>query len=265
MNGHRQVGDRVGIGFISFLSVLLLLVMGIPSASAADTEAASADATLDGAGREHILQTIEATRASDPELAAEMERQFELMETGEAPRETSGDILGDRLGAPELIGPPVDTSGNFEEVQADPRMQDIHQQFEGGQLSEDQAREKMFDVLRDHGIEPNDGHEWEHQGEHGEGLERAFEHMSTEGREHMESMERETGPMERMVERESMESMERMVEHESMEHEVESPEREFEAPMRESEAPVRESNAPMPEHDTEAPEHMMPEQPAGGM
>lgn len=238
MKGHRQACDRVGIGFIS---VFLLLVMGTPSASAADAEAAPADATLDGASREHILQTIEATRASDPELAAEMERQFELMEAGAAPRETSGDILGDRLGAPELIGPPGDTSGNFEEVQADPRMQDIHQQFEGGQLSEDQAREKMFEVLRDHGIEPNDGHEWEHQSEHSEGMERAFERMSTEGRERMESMGHEMD-MER-------ESMERMFEHESMEHEVESPEREFEAPMRE----------------LEAPEHMMPEQPAGGM
>jgi len=220
-------GASVAGGMSLVFCLLLPLIPQVHAAVGDEAEAAEAQ----------ILQTIEATRASDPELATEMERQLHLMESGDsgvtaAERETPSETLG----TPELVGPPVDAPDNFEEVQADPRMQDIRQQFEGGQLSEAQAREKMFDVLRDHGIEPNDGHEWEHQGGQSEGMERAFERMSTEGREHMESMERE--------------SMERM----------------FEAPLHEMEAPERSSDMPMPEHESEMPEPMMSEpQTQGGM
>lgn len=250
----------IGVG------VFFIFVMGMSSvAVAADGDgvaeaAPSQDTALQDATRDQILQTIDATRQADPELAAEMERQLHLIESGDAaPTPTERELQGgavaadphgsepfgfpggatEATGAPELIGPPVDGPKNFEQVQSDPRMDDVRRQFEGGQLSEDQAREKVFEVLRDHGVEPNDGREWERQGERGEGFERAFERMSSEGREHAESMER-------MFEHEGERPE---VLRETSERELGMPERSLETPVREYEVPTREYETPTRESD----------------
>jgi len=142
----------------------------------------------------------------------------------------------------------------FQEVHNDPRMQELRDQFESGQMNEGQARDRMFEILRDHGIEPADGREWE-QGGHQEGFERAYEQMSPEAREQMErmfegehpAMERELGTFERMYESPERlyESPERM--YESTEHEYEAPTREFETMQREYEAPTMERGVRSPD------------------
>ncbi len=305
--GMRRSAAIAGLGIVG------ALVIGAAAAWAADGDSAeAAEAGLDAATREQILQTIEAMKQTDPDLAREMSRQLELMESGEAemlsgagrdtalaaPELAGSQTGGEQLGGPELIGPPVEgwTGGQyqspqdakFQEVQADPRMQELQRQVEAGEVSEAQARETMFEVLRDHGVEPNDGHEWGREGmdmegmsdrlgaelgERGEGFEQAWERMAPEAREQMERMfgegmqEREGTGDSHMMEREmmerSMEGAERMME---MEREFstpmrEAPEvmRELEAPTREFEAPTREYEAPehsdeMPEHEYEAPE-----------
>lgn len=225
-----------GLGLLFFI-----MMIGSPSAFAADgdgvVEAAPShtDAGLEHATRDRILHTIDATRQTDPELAVEMERQLHLMDSGEAtltPSErdlqggtptaeaASGEVFGvpGGTGAPELIGPPVEGPANFEQVQSDPRMEDVRRQFEGGQLSEDQAREKVFEVLRDHGVEPNEGREWEHQGERTESMERLFEHEGERSEALREAFERELGTPER-----SLETPEHMPESAEPPHEYEAP------------------------------------------
>jgi len=236
------VGVMVGVGMTA-LGVM-------PSAWAADGDAAeAAQPGAPGLTHEQILQDIEATRLTDPELAQEMERQLQLLESGEL---TVEDLERDRalgLGAPagelptggELpmpvgIGPPVEGGTTSQDprvqaVQSDPRMQELREQFESGQLSEDQARERVFEILRDHGIEPAEGREGNHEEgeslEHREEMERAWEQMAPEAREQMERL------------------------YEGREHEFEMPSHEYEAPMREYEMP--EHGIPTPEHDMEPP------------
>ena len=249
------VGVMVGVGMTAFCVM--------PSAWAADGD--TAEAAQPGAPElthEQILQDIEATRVTDPELAQEMERQLELLDSGEL---TVDELERDRvLGAPAgefptggelpmpgVIGLPVEggtTSQDprVQEVQSDPRMQELREQFESGQLTEDQARERVFEVLRDHGIEPAEGREWDHEAgeslEHREEMERAWEQMAPEAREQMERVFEHDG------------------ERPEMEREFGTPEREFEMPSHEYEAPMREYEAPMyeaPERPSEMPEHDM--------
>ena len=234
--------------------VMLVSILGLAptNASAANGDTAeAAEVARPDMNREQILQTIETTRQTDPELAAEMERQLELFDSGEldlqdhdtlTPPSESADGLPS--GAPELIGPPVETGGSgqdprFEAVQSDPRMQELHERFESGELTEDEAREQVFDILRDHGIEPDNGREWEHpEGafEHGLELERGegFEHMAPEAREQLEHD---------MLERT----------YETLEHEYEAPAHEYETLEHEYEAPAYEYEAP----EQESPEHKM--------
>jgi hypothetical protein len=274
------------------LAVGMTMVMAAAVAWAADegapgTVEAAQVGELTDASRDQILRTIEATRQTDPELAAEMERQFDLMESGQFdPRVPAHDVAGAEAGQrldgeadPRLIGPPVELIGppvegggypnedpRFQEVQSDPRMQAIREGYEAGRLTEDQAREGVFEVLRDHGVEPDNGREWERHEWDGaapdERLDRAWEHMSPEAREQMERLyehEGERTEMNReMFEREFGASAEHSFE--GPERAYEAPVREYEAPMREYEAPVRESETPerayeAPEHEYQAPEH----------
>ena len=249
------VGVMVGVGMTAFCVM--------PSAWAADED--TAEAAQPGAPElthEQILQDIEATRVTDPELAQEMERQLELLDSGEL---TVDELERDRvLGAPAgefptggelpmpvVIGPPVEggtasQDPRVQEVQSDPRMQELREQFESGQLTEDQARERVFEILQDHGIEPSEGHELDRpEGEFKEGMTREFEH-----REEMERALEQMAP-------EAREQMERLYEGPEMEgHEYEAPVHEYEAPMREYEAPMYEAPerpSEMPEHDMEPP------------
>ena len=216
--------------------------------------------------------------------------------------ETTGGTLSSSLGgtgpvgAPiemgsqgQPIGPPGEQGGFteqqralFEQVQADPRMQQLREQFEGGQLSEQQAREKVFEVLRDHGMEPNNGQEWDHEGmrgegmaqegvrgelgERGEGFERAFERMDSNAREQMERLFGEhetTGAREQeqhetfreMMEREFGTS-ERTMDSSELQRETDTQERMYEAPT--SEAPTRESETPTREMETTTREYEAP-------
>ncbi len=306
---------------IALLAVAITLVTS-PLAWAADDEGTveAAQTEVAPTTREHILQAIEDTRQTDPELAREMEAQLELLNTGElSPPSLEAPETGLSLGAP-----PTDVSSSsnvprsqgfmgstplggdntnlserdrlFMQVQSDPRMEDVRRQFEGGQISPDQAREKVFDVLRDYGIEPNEGREWgsaEGRMMNGEGFreglgmeshpggERSWEQMSPEAREQMErffghegdspedrpemmheGFDREMGTSERYFEgRENEyhsgpEVIERERAFESMDRSFEA-----EAPTHEYESSTHEFESPT--HEYQAPqnepaEHEMP-------
>ena len=285
-----------------------------PATWAADGSATdSAAAGIADTTRDQVLQEIEATRQTDPELAKEMEAQLGLLESGELtlpqPKAYEGglalgappsDVLGGTNMNPQgnfkgMNGAPVGGDGTagseqerrFMQVQSDPRMEDVRRQLEGGQLSEQQAREKVFEVMRDYGVDPNNGregaegrggYEGRGNGEHdsksqerGEGLERSWEQMSPEAREQMERLftghegdqpemtregfEREAGSMERHFEGRENENHAgpEMIEREfqgGMERSSETPER-FEAPTREFESPTREFESPT--RDLESP------------
>ena len=300
------MGAAVGMG--------LLFTMA-PVWAADGNTAEAAQAGLSDTTREHILQTIEATRQTDPELAAEMEKQLKLLESGQldvhdldattheglalgappAPGTTTagagastGGRLADTLPNGGSVGPPVDVGGpvgggligppvdggtshgqdpRFEQVQSDPRMQQVREQFESGQLSEDQAREKVFEVLRDHGIEPNNGREWEHGNERGEGFEHALERMDPAAREQLERAygghETEAPEKYREIFEREYRSAEPTGEHESLERAFEGPQiehaseaatREYEAPTHDYQAPERTYEAPEREYQAPQPE-----------
>lgn len=63
-------------------------------------------------------------------------------------------------------------------------MQELHRQYEGGQLTKDQAWEKTSEILKDHGVTPDNGREWSNAGREGNGA------GSTEGRAGRDSTER---------------------------------------------------------------------------
>lgn len=294
--------DSAAMHRMGRIGVSLGLLLGFASpAWAADDAAEAASATTD-ASREQILQTIETTRQTDPALAEEMERQLGLMDSGDLKLslpegESDRTTLGgpEALGAPGLIGPPGedDQSGGdprFQAVQSDPRMQAVREQFEAGNLTEGQAREQVFEVLRDYGIEPAGGREWEHgqgsqdgEGKTQEGFERAWEHMSPEAHEQMERLYEQGGERsegERQTFERMFESIERQ--YESPEHEattgtreyeapthevgsttreVESVTREYEATTRDYETPARESQTTTHEYEAPTREYQMPEPP----
>jgi len=80
---HKWV---VGFIMVKALEIVVLAFLLMPSARAADGEAAQVGGM--DASRDQILQDIEVTRQSDPELAAEMEHQLGLLETGQIEVET---------------------------------------------------------------------------------------------------------------------------------------------------------------------------------
>lgn len=295
----RVVGRLVMVGV-----GILCLSRGGTVAWAADGGSDTAEAAQIGtdpigaqagadAVHEQMLQDIEASRQTDPELAAEMEHQLELFESGELDLRQSHDAqeggfaLGTPVndggvtvpqGGPALLGRPGEEDRSmdtrFQQVQSDPRMQELRQQMESGGLSEGQAREQVFEILREHGLEPNNGREWDREGmshegmrsegvmregaglerERAGGFERALEHMAPDAREQMERVyDRETA--EREMSRE-MPSMER---HEMSSREMGERDRSVESSRE------REEGSSAPEHNFERPEpqngNEMPEAP----
>lgn len=119
-------------------------------------------------------------RETDADLRELMEQELDQLVAGNSDLRLS-DVEGSRLAPDALLlpdgrpaeglflGPPAEggTGGTmahdpaFEAVQSDPRMQELRAGFEAGALNEGQAREQMFEILRDHGIEPDQGREWQ--------------------------------------------------------------------------------------------------------
>jgi hypothetical protein len=290
--------------FLIFL-IGLVTVAAAPSAWAAPEDAAAeaaqvqtpeaADMTLD-----HLRQAIAAE--TDPELRREMEEQLGLFESGqldltgrelalgaptEAPGATGANTLptegilpgtgpvpgGGQLGAPDVIGPPVEDQANMPEYMT-PALREqlfnVYDQVSAGTLSEQEARTQAETILQEHGIDPREigpGHEGE--GEHeglggpredgGYGLDRAWEQMSPEAREQLEQLhggehdEHAPEVFRELFEREGLElGAPREYEgHEAQRLEFDAPMREFETPMREFEASGREYEAAG--HEMEAP------------
>jgi len=223
------MGMRMSIGVVG---MVLSTFLALPPVHAADDDAAeAAPVETDQVTREQILQEIEATRETDPELAAEMEEQFNLWESGQldltAERQVAFEgstATGGQTG-PELLGPPVElgTTGNMPSYMTPELRDQLFQVYDGvasGQVSEQEARAKAEEVLREHGIDPREmgpGHEGT-SSEQREGFERAWEQMAPEAREQMEQFFQEH------------EGSETTHEYEASEHEYEAPQHEYEAP-----------------------------------
>ena len=241
---------------------------------------------LEHATRDQILQTIDATRQADPELAAEMERQLQMLESGQLdPRtlEITGMELthgaspqrGELPGGTPLPMPVVDGGGRLIgseggtgdslPPEARKELEELFRQGTGDPNSEKdrELREKAGEILEKYGVEPREmeaghegkgeyGRESSHEFgpglERGEGFERALEQMAPEARE---QMERHFGQ-----EREQMEGTQR--EFESAERTFEAPTRDYEATPREVESPSREYEAPTHEYEAPAREYETP-------
>ena len=275
--GMRSMLGVVGLGLGLFLA--------LPSAWAADESTAEAAQVPTGVTEptgatepthEQILQAIEATRQTDPELAAEMENQLELFESGELDLRAEGGVphgttqegeitLGVSGGIPNAgEGMPSYMTPELRE-----QLSNVFDRRSGGELTEEQARAQAEAILQEHGIDPREmgpGHEgtFEHegdwQGDRGEGFERAYmEQMSPEAREQMERFfsDHEAGEQPTM-DREAFER--EFGTFEAPTHEYEGTVREYEAPAFEYEAPAHEYEAPTheyeaPTHEYEAPTH----------
>ncbi len=176
----------------SLTGIALMFLSIVPSVFAADGDAAPAAGVLDDAGRQQILQTIEATRATDPELAAEMEQQLQLLESGQfdpraiesehgrpggaVPGEALAGALPSSLPRGGYVGPPVDGGSGIgprgnESLPPEVRSQ-LEQLFReqgtGDPAKDGHVREQAEKILREHGIDPREvgpGHEgWEGRG-----------------------------------------------------------------------------------------------------
>lgn len=319
----RRPGMARSIWAFLLIIIACVTVVAAPSAWAAPEDAAAEAAQVQAPEAEdmaldHLRQAVAAE--TDPELRRVMEEQLQLVESGQlelggrelalgapagdttgtsgSPRE--GPIPGGlpmpgggQLGAPDLIGPPVEDQGTLPEYMT-PALREqlfnVYDQVSSGVLSEQEARTQAETILREHGIDPREmgpGHEGEgaHEGfgglrEEGDGLDRAWEQMSPEAREQLERLhggeDDEHAPevFRELFEREGLtyESAAREFdapmrefeaqmrefeasdrEYEAAGHEMEAPTREFEAPMREFEAMTREYEAPT--HEYEAPTH----------
>ena len=270
------------------------LVVGWPSVWAAEeTTAETATRSMSEVDREHVLQSIEATRQTDPELAAEMEQQLQLLNSvglslqdlegadrgmalGAAPG--AGELTGGLPGATSVpmpvvdtgrgqIGPPGDrsTSGESLPPEARKELEALFQQGTGDPNSEKdrELREQAHEILERYGIDPREmGPDREDHGEMFQGSERAWEQMAPEAREQMERFYggREAESFGRDaashgVEREGMTS-ERASEAPTHEHEGAT--REFEAPTHEYEAATREFEGAVREYEAPAREFEAP-------
>ena len=262
---------------------------GVVAASGTDTDQPAGEAAQPQTGasqptREQILQAIEATRQTDPELAAEMENQLKLFESGELdlraegavshgrPQEgdgvsqLSGGIRNAGAGA-GLVGPPVDgQQGEGMPSYMTPELQgqlgSVFDRVGTGELTEQEARAQAEAILREHGIDPQEmgsgreetGDHW--QGDRGEGFERAYmERLSPEAREQMEQYftEHEAGEQPTM-DRETFER--EFGTYEAPTHEYGAPTHEYEAPIHEYEAPGQPEHEmpPAPEYDYQPPQ-----------
>ena len=275
--GMRLMLGVVGLGLGLFLA--------LPSAWAADESTAEAAQVPTGVTEptgatepthEQILQAIEATRQTDPELAAEMENQLELFESGELDLRAEGGVPhgttqeGDvTLGVSGGIPNAGEGMPSYMTPELREQLGNVFDRRAGGELTEEQARSQAEAIMQEHGIDPREmglGHEdtegqW--QDDRGEGFERAYmEQMSPEAREQMERFfsDHEAGEQPTM-DREAFER--EFGTFEAPTHEYEGTVREYEAPAFEYEAPTHEYEAPIheyeaPDQEYEAPEGPMP-------
>jgi hypothetical protein len=249
--------------------------LALPSAWAADdestAEAAQVPTAVEHPTRDQILQAIEETRLTDPELAAEMENQLQLLDSGEldlsaeggVPHGTTqeGDVtLGGSNRAPiGFVGPPVDEQGEGMPSYMTPELQgqlgSVFDRVAAGELTEQEARAQADAILREHGIEV---HDIEVQDlDRGAGFERAYmEQMSPEAREQMERFFSEHEATEQPTfDREMFER--EFSTFEAPTHEYEAPTYEYEAPMHEYEAPQFEQ----PEYEPQGYDYQPPQSP----
>lgn len=261
------------------------LCMWSSAAWAADGGVAeAAQAGMPDATREQILQTIDATRHSDPELAVEMEHQLELMEAGD--RWLGAGEQGGPAGVPDspsdaapgaggiepiFVGPPVDGGGDGGPSYMTPELRDeLTQVFDGvarGDLSGEQARAQAEAILREHGVDPREvgpGHDAEHEGSDGDRWrdgfgddlrgDNSFKDDSWGGARSLEGGE---AGFERAFEQmspEAREQMERLFEHEGERHGMDRElfEHELGAEQRQVEGTEHEADRQVSERETEA-------------
>jgi len=274
--GMRWMMGVVGMGVALLLVTPSAMAADESTAEAAQLEAPQFQPDVTHPTREQILQAIEDTRQTDPELAAEMENQLELLESGElnlgaeggVPGGTTQENIAGGLPGGGLVGPPVDgdlnQQGNYLPPEVRAQLEQLFQEKGTGDPSKDAAvRAEAEQILREHGIEPpNWEHEgdWEHeegqwQGDHGEGFERAyFEQMSPEAREQMEQFFSEHEASEQpTMDRETFER--EYSTFEAPTHEYEAVTHEYEAPTHEYEAPEFEQyEYEPPEYDYQPPQ-----------
>jgi len=129
------MGMRWVMWVVAGIGLGLLFV--IPSVRAADGDAAQA--AVSDVNRDQVLQTIEATRQSDPELAAEMERQLELMEAGE-------EVEGPERAAEHLREAisHLETEGKTEEAT---RLNEVLGKLERGEITPEQCQLEAREIL----------------------------------------------------------------------------------------------------------------------
>lgn len=284
-------------GFIGLLVVSMAVSVWAADGSAGDVD---------------LSQVRDAIQSeSDPALRQAMEQELERLEASGNVREfvesaglerggmtdsASGEGRGG-LGAPELIGPPIDvgTGGGSEQggsgqsgqevwdrfsTEGQQQMNEIWRGVEGGTVSREQGEQQARELfMRETGMDPERAFGMERGGESGgemgrEGMtdsdrggmmsERGSERMSSEAREqmerHFEQAERESGEgsMRETFEREMGDQMREFEASREQDHEMEY---ERDASERGSEMPEREME--MPEREMESPEREMdaPESP----
>jgi hypothetical protein len=173
------------------IGLTLGMCLGLPTAWAADEAVAEASTiSFSDVDRGQLLQSIEATRQSDPELAAEMEQQLQSLESGDLnlrdlglegtraagesfggpqsgsreltaglPGVTPTSIPAFEGGAEPLIAPSGGRSGG-ESLPPDARreLQELFQQGTGDPNSskDRELREKAGEILEKHGIDPRE-------------------------------------------------------------------------------------------------------------
>lgn len=274
------------------MGLMLGLCMGLPRVWAADEAIAEASTlSFSEADRSQLLQSIEATRQSDPELATEMEQQLRLLESGELSHQDlaldarpAGELAvgavpglaelpGGLAGATPLPMPVVDIGGDRlsppgggqsggEHLPPEARreLEELFQQGTGDPSSpkDRELREKANEILEKYGVEAHEFEGHHEGGQPGEGPgvpERAWEQMAPEAREQLERL---YGGRE--AEASGHETFGREVEGGGIELDGrasermnDTPTREHETSSREFEAPTREYEAPS--HEYEAPTH----------
>jgi len=242
-----------GVLVLKAFEVLVLTFLVMPAARAADADAAEA------VDLSAVRAAIEAE--SDPELRAIMTEELNALESrGGEMRLTEGERPGG-LGAPELIGPPVEggtKGGQYLPPAARAELEQIFSQGTGDPSKDGHLREQAEKVFEKYGIEhpeigsfggkegemtsPREAFERWQSSEEGQRTDSAtMEHYREMSEQYQAEFEQRGEGFERaMTEHmapEAREQMERfMSEHEMTQHEAPQ----YEAPTHEYEAPTRE-------------------------
>jgi hypothetical protein len=146
------------------VSTVATVIVGMVMASAVSAE------PMDPMDREvaqveaeaQLRDAIEEARTSDPELALVLEDQLAQVQRGgiDAVQSDEMDLsLGvdsEMFADAGFSGPMGAMTGDplLDSLDQDPRMAQLREQYDGGELSEDQARDKLFALMREHGVDP---------------------------------------------------------------------------------------------------------------